>query len=151
MFLASVSRIRPISASQAADKCKPLHIVLGLYQALAERNLEGLSAVIDPAIVVQQSEALPWGGVYRELEGFHRFFGTVLQYLDSTVAIERLIEAGNQVAVVGRTRGMVRANGRAFDVPLVHLYELRDHRIVRSTILIDTPAMLEVLDADGRS
>lgn len=121
-------------------------VVQGLYQALAERNLGALSAATDPAIEIHQSEALPWGGTYRGRDGFHRFFGAVLHHLDSTVVIERLIEAGNQVAVVGHARGTVRANGCTFDVPLVHLYELRGHRVVRAAILIDTPAMLQALN-----
>lgn len=45
----------------------------------------------------------------------------------------------------GRTRGTVRANGASFDIPEVHVRELRDGKVVRYQSFIDTPAMLEAL------
>ena len=117
------------------------------YAALAARDTEGMLALLDPAVRVRQSDALPWGGTYDGREGFLRFFAGVHQHLDSAVTIERIVEAGDQVAVVGRTRGTVRANGAAFDLALVHVYDLRGGRIVGADLLIDTPAMLDRLEA----
>jgi ketosteroid isomerase-like protein len=45
----------------------------------------------------------------------------------------------------GRTRGTVVANGAAFDVPEVHVWERRAGKVVRFEAYIDTPAMLEAL------
>jgi ketosteroid isomerase-like protein len=39
----------------------------------------------------------------------------------------------------------VRANGAPFDVPEAHVWELRDGKVVRFTVYIDTPAMLAAL------
>lgn len=134
----------PIAADRAPTNAD---VVRRAYAALAAGDVAALLAVNDPAVRVTQTDALPWGGTFDGPEGFARFFAGVRAHLDSAVTVERMIEAGDQVAVVGRTRGTVRANGAAFDVPLVHLYTLRERRIVRAEILIDTPAMLERLGA----
>lgn len=39
----------------------------------------------------------------------------------------------------------MRANGASFDIPEVHVWELRDGKVVRYHVYIDTPAMLEAL------
>jgi uncharacterized protein len=40
----------------------------------------------------------------------------------------------------------VLENGASFDIPEVHVWELRDGKIVRFQVYIDTPAMLDVLN-----
>ena len=39
----------------------------------------------------------------------------------------------------------MRANGASFDIPEVHVWELRDGKVVRYQVYIDTPAMLDAL------
>jgi ketosteroid isomerase-like protein len=40
----------------------------------------------------------------------------------------------------------VVANGAPFDIPEVHVWELRDGKVVGFRAYIDTPAMLEALN-----
>ena len=54
-------------------------------------------------------------------------------------------ELKKDVVQTGRTRGTVRANGASFDIPEVHVWELRDGKVVRYQVYIDTPAMLDAL------
>lgn len=42
-------------------------------------------------------------------------------------------------------RGKALANGASFDIPEVHVWELRDGKVVRYRVYIDTPAMLDAL------
>jgi ketosteroid isomerase-like protein len=69
----------------------------------------------------------------------------VLGAIDSTVTIERFIDAGDHVAAVGRTRGRTRARGASFDLAVVHVWTVRNDRIARLEVYIDTPAMREAL------
>jgi ketosteroid isomerase-like protein len=39
----------------------------------------------------------------------------------------------------------VLAKGASFDIPEVHIWELRDGKVVRYQVYINTPAMLEAL------
>ena len=45
----------------------------------------------------------------------------------------------------GRTRGTVRANGAAFDVGEVHIWTVRDGKVVAAHFAIDTEAMLDAI------
>jgi SnoaL-like domain len=73
------------------------------------------------------------------------FFLTLVEHIESEVTTESLFAAGDHVVQTGRTRGTVRANGASFDIPEVHVWELRDGKIVQYQSYIDTPAMLEAL------
>ena len=64
---------------------------------------------LHPDVEIRQTELVPWGGHYRGHEGAREFFGRVLGAIDSTVTVERFIDAGDHVAAVGRTRGRTRA------------------------------------------
>jgi uncharacterized protein len=73
------------------------------------------------------------------------FFLTLVEHVESRVTIESLFAAGDHVVQTGRTRGTVKANGANFDIPEAHVWELRDGKVVRYQVHIDTPAMLEAL------
>src|SRR3546814_9621077 len=57
-------------------------------------------------------------------------------------SVERMIDAGDRVVVVGRTHGTVNANGAPFDIPVVHVWTLHEGRAAAFEAYIDTPAML---------
>jgi ketosteroid isomerase-like protein len=61
------------------------------------------------------------------------------------VAIERLIDGSDRVAVIGGTYGATKSIGRRFDVPLVHLWEFKDGLAVRLEVVVDVPTMLAAL------
>ena len=88
--------------------------------------------------------------VVREIyDAFARRNGAAIDRLrnaiDSAVTVERFIAAGEQVAVVGRTRGHTRSGAVPFDVAIVHVWTTRDARISRFEAYVDTPAMLAAL------
>ena len=94
-----------------------------------------------------QTELLPWGGRFRGHDGVREFFERLRNAIDSAVTVERFIEAGDHVAVTGRTRGHTRSGGTAFDVAIVHVWTVRDGRVSRFEAYIETPAMLAALAA----
>ena len=59
------------------------------------------------------------------------FFLTLVEHIESQVTTESLFAAGDHVVQTGRTRGTVKANGASFDIPEVHVWELRDGKVVR--------------------
>ena len=63
-------------------------------------------------------------------------------HLDSTPVTERLFADGaGRVVQVGRTRGTVRADSAAFDVPEVHVWSVAGGRVQRFAAHLDTPAL----------
>jgi uncharacterized protein len=124
----------------------PTRIVEALYEGFRRGNLPAIFGLLSPDVEIVQSDQLPWGGCYRGHEGARRFFGQLGSCINSTLAIDRLIDSGDHVAATGWTEGMVNATGAAYRVPIVHLWQIRDGRITRGQLFIDHPKMLKALE-----
>jgi len=123
-----------------------IEVVQRVYDAMKERNANAMQELFADDIHVWQSPLLPWGGDYEGRDGAFTFFLTLVEHIRSQVTTESLFSAGEHVVQTGRTRGTVVANGASFDVPEVHVWEVRDGKVAAFRAYIDTPAMLEALD-----
>jgi ketosteroid isomerase-like protein len=124
-----------------------LAIVRRWYDALAARDADTVRDLFAEDGEVWQTPELPWGGSYQGHDGLLTFFLTLVGTITSAVTEEGLFAAGDHVVQRGRTAGTVNANGAEFDVPEVHVFELRDGKVVKFTAYIDTPLMLAALNA----
>lgn len=122
-----------------------IDIVTRFYAAMQAGDVGAILKIADEHIVVEQSDRLPWGGRYEGRQAFARFGATVRQHLTSQVTIDRYVAAGSRVGAVGSTRGETVRLKRAFNIPLVHLFNLEDGRICRLEIMVDVPMMLAAL------
>jgi ketosteroid isomerase-like protein len=116
-----------------------------VYDAMKSRDANVMQELFADDIAVRQSRELPWGGEYVGRDGAFTFFLKLVEHIDSQVTTEALFAAGDHVVQAGRTRGTVRANGASFDVAEVHVWQLRDGKVVGFQAYIDTPAMLDAL------
>jgi ketosteroid isomerase-like protein len=116
-----------------------------VYDAMTTRDARALQDSFAPDVKISQSPEVPWGGEYEGLDGAFTFFLKLVEHIESQVTTESMFAAGDNVVQTGRTRGRVLANGATFDVPEVHIWQLRDTKVVRFEVYIDTPAMLEAL------
>jgi uncharacterized protein len=125
-----------------------LATVRRVYEAMQARDVDRiLGELFSPDITIWQTPDLPWGGTHHRHDGAIKFFVTLVEHIQSQVTTEYLYPAGDHVVQIGRTRGTVVANGASFDISEVHLWELRDEKVVRFEVYIDTPAMLEALSS----
>jgi ketosteroid isomerase-like protein len=122
-----------------------IEVIRQIYEAFARQDLEGLLTLVDLDCVVTQDPSLPWGGRHIGHDGVTAFALALIGSSDSAVLVESLFEADGQVIQFGRSKGTVRTNGNAFDVPEVHIWTLRDGKVVAAHFAIDTPAMLAAL------
>jgi len=120
-------------------------IVEQAYDALRRRDVAAAFALFAPDVELYQSEEIPWGGSYKGHEEAAVFFGKLIQTITSTVTLERCIDAGDHVVALGRTRGTVNDGGQSFDVPIAHVWTLRDGLVVRVRFYIDNPMMRAAL------
>jgi ketosteroid isomerase-like protein len=114
---------------------------------MAARDFDRLFELIDPTFVVTQDPALPWGGRHAGHDGLATFALAPTGAIDSAVTTEALFMADGEVIQCGRTRGTVRANGAAFDLPEVHRWTVQNGQAVTAHFAIDTAAMLDALAA----
>ena len=122
-------------------------LVKSLYEAVGRQDRAAIFAVVDPGILIRQTELLPWGGQYQGIEGLQAFFGKLFANVESQLATEQFLDAGNDVVMIGRTSGRTKANGMHFDITAIHVWAVREGKIVGFYPYIDTPEMLKVLAA----
>ena len=111
------------------------------YEAFARGDLDAVVADMADDIVWEQAQGLPHGGTYHGLEAVRR---NVFEPLDAewwdefAAEPEELLDAGDDVVVLGRYRGVARGSGRVLDVPFAHVWTLRDGKAVRFRQFLDT-------------
>lgn len=129
----------------AAPPRANVEVVRAIYAAFHRRDVAGALALCAPDLVIEQSTEIPWGGRFEGHDGALRFFAGLGRALASAVTLERFVDAGDHVVAIGRTRGTLTGNGHAFDVPIAHVWQLRDGRAVHARFMIDNPTMLAAL------
>ena len=134
--------------TSAANHPCPLDVVRAVYRAYAGRDLAAIQALYHPDCEIYQSDLLPWGGEYRGHAGLQQFFARLTVTINTEIVDEQLFEAGDRVVSIGRTRGTALATGRQFELPAVHIYTVREGKIVRYEAYVDTPAMLSSCTSD---
>ena len=117
-----------------------------IYGAFETRDFSTFFSLLSPAIHITQCPEIPWGGVFHGFEGAKMFFGKVTAYLEDHVAIERIIDGSDRIAVIGRGHGTIKATGRNFDVPIMHLWRFQDGLANRLEIVLDVPTMQAALE-----
>jgi ketosteroid isomerase-like protein len=116
-----------------------------LYNAQQKRDLRSILMLMSPDIEIIQSDELPWGGHYTGHDGVKKFLTTLTEHIESQVQVERMIDAGNKIAVVGRTIGKTRKTKLEFDVPVVHIWTMCEGQVTRFEPYIDNATMLAAL------
>jgi ketosteroid isomerase-like protein len=122
-----------------------LETVRQVYEAFNARNMDVIQRFFAEDVEVFQTPEVPWGGKYRGHRGLYSFLLKIVEHVNTQVVPESRFAAGDHVVQTGRLQGTVHANGASFDVPAVHVWELRDGLVVRYESYIDTPALLEAL------
>ena len=116
-----------------------------LYRAFEKRDVLSVAQLMSPEVEIRQSEELPWGGEYKGHGGLQKFAKKLLDHVDSRVIIEQYIDAGQSVVAIGHTVGKTHSNHVEFDVPVVHVWTLKEGRVVRFEPYIDNATMLAAL------
>lgn len=122
-----------------------IKIMEQVYEAYANRDVEGLLGPLHEDFEISASTPLPWGGSFKGTDGMMEFIKRISSHVESIVDLDELVEAGDHVIAIGRSSGTVIATGEPYAVRLVDVCELRDGKILSIHIYLDTPAMLQAL------
>ena len=129
----------------------PIEIVQEAYGAFGRGDLPKIFSLLSPEIEIAQSEELPWGGIFQGHDGAKQFVAKLTSHIASTVDIERIINSGDHVSVVGWTQGTVKSTGASFRVPFVHIWQVREGLVTRIQFFIDNPTIRPALSPSGRT
>jgi ketosteroid isomerase-like protein len=125
-----------------------LDIVKRSYDAFARDDLVGVMGEMHPEIEWHQAQGLPHGGIYRGLDEVKR---NIFDPLDEewwdefTADPDEFLDAGSQVIVVGRYRGVAKATRKHLDVPFVHIWTLEGEKAIRFRQYLDTAGWVGAL------
>lgn len=143
-YLLPDATIAPNRAAHARVR-ENVHVVQRAYDAFARRELRTILSLLHEDVEIRQSTEVPWGGAYAGHAEAAAFFGRLVHHVTSVVSVERYIDAGDHVVAIGRTRGTANATGKAFDVPISHVWTLQDGLVTKIEYFIDGPTMLAAL------
>jgi uncharacterized protein len=121
-------------------------VIRSAWEAFGRQDLDGATADIEGSGEVIVPGTLPWGGTYRGPEGFKEMIGRFTDQLeDFRPSPEAFLEADNDHVIVpvdiqGRTKVGKDLSGRA-----LWLYRLRDGKIVRAELFVDTANTLDAI------
>ena len=116
-------------------------IVERSYEAFARDDMDAVLADMHADIEWHQAQGLPHGGLYRGLDEVRRNVFDPLDrdwWKEFVVEPDELIEADDQVVVIGRYRGVAKDTGKRLDVPFVHVWTFRGGLAVRFRQFLDT-------------
>ena len=137
----ATSTAKPTEQNMSTEN---IDLVNRIYKAFENRDTPTFFSLLSHEIHVRQCSQVPWGGVFEGIDEAKVFFGKVNTYLDSHVAMERIINGGDRIAVIGRAHGTIKDTG-PFDVPIMHLWAFKDELAGRLEIVPDVPGMQAAL------
>lgn len=124
-----------------------------LFEAVEHRSREGVVAIYDQNIVINEAPSLPYGGEFLGHEGALRhgqgFRAAWDRYQPSkTRGLEpRFIAQGDHVAVLWRHRAENHETGERLDLPAAGFYRFLDGKVVDSRMFhFDIAALLRFLN-----
>jgi ketosteroid isomerase-like protein len=126
-----------------------VEFVKGVYGAFGRGDVPGVLGAFAEDIEWFEAEGMPYGGLHRGPEAVaQNVFGPITEDVEGfAVTPEELIGSGATVAAVVRYTGTGKATGKALDVPVVHLWDIRDGKLARFRQFIDTVKFAEVVPA----
>jgi ketosteroid isomerase-like protein len=126
-----------------------VEFVSGVYGAFARGDVPAVLGAFADDIEWFEAEGMPYGGLHRGPDAVaQNVFGPISEDVEGfAVTPEELIGSGATVAAVVRYTGTGKATGKALDVPVVHVWDIRDGKIARFRQFIDTVKYAEVVPA----
>jgi uncharacterized protein len=140
-----------MSTEETAMTTENVEVVRRLFRAVEARDIEPMYEIYAPDVIVREAQSLPYGGEYRGHAGILDHGRGYVETWDHLQDDEdrqldaEFIDAGDRVVVCWRQRAH-GLDGTSLDLPAISIYELRDLRVVESTMHhLDTAALLAFL------
>lgn len=127
------------------NQMNSLEIINKAYIYLGEKDISNYFSLMSPNVEFYQTEELPWGGHYSGFDEIKVFFAKIFPLIDSSVEIFHYIHAGEQTVAIGKTSGVAKLTRKSFSCNLAHIWTVKEEKIVRLEVYIDTDAMKTAL------
>ncbi|WP_374580501.1 nuclear transport factor 2 family protein [Pseudoduganella sp.] len=118
------------------------------YQLFASGDLKALldRYVDDAELINPESDYLPISGSYRGKQEIAAYFVTLNEALQCLqLEPKTMVAEGDTVVVTGDSRWLARSTGIRYDNPFVHVFKVRDGKVVSQRAYFDTSKMEHAL------
>jgi ketosteroid isomerase-like protein len=128
-----------------------VEVVRGVYDAFARGDVGAVLGAMSDDVEWFEAEGMPYGGVYRGPNAVAEnvFVPITTDIQDFAVTPEEFFASGDTVATVTRYSGTGKATGKRLDLPVVHVWDVRDGKVVRFRQYADTVKFGEVVPAEA--
>jgi len=97
---------------------------------------------VDPEVEVEVPPTLPGGGSFTGQRALLEFLDAMEEEFEGQeVDLEKFVDAGGEIVVLGRWRALARASGVSLDLPIAMRWAFRGELVVRYQSYIDTAAI----------
>jgi hypothetical protein len=121
-------------------------VVRGFYEAVARGDASAVLDLLDPQVELTAPTSVPWGGTFKGREGAGEMFAMLAeQPMEFRREPQDYLDLGERVVVTLRVFGRPKAGGTEFEVPEVHVWTVRQGRIIRLEAYFDTALVLSAL------
>lgn len=120
-----------------------VRLIRDLYDAFSRGDIPAVLNLLDPEadLAFEAPATIPWAGNRHGREGWAKFFQTIGENADEiTLQMEPFAAQGDNVVTVGRYQARVKLTGKRIDSPLVHLWTMRNGKVVKCQELTNTAA-----------
>jgi ketosteroid isomerase-like protein len=126
-----------------------VEVVKGVYAAFARGDVPAVLGAFAEDIEWYEAEGMPYGGLHHGGDAVaQKVFGPIAEDIDGfTVVPEEFVGSGDTVAAVVRYTGTGKGTGKVLDLPVVHIWDIRDGKLARFRQFVDTVKFAEVLPA----
>jgi ketosteroid isomerase-like protein len=132
-----------ISQGKGVPQMTPLHeanhaVKVRFVDALFANDWETMAGLVHPDFELREPDALPYGGIYRGIEGFQKCWELIPQSSHKTEHLDTLrtffSEDPESIIVELDFRGSRRDTGEKFGSKVMEQFDFRDGLIVAITI-----------------
>jgi ketosteroid isomerase-like protein len=124
-------------------------IVKGVYAAFGAGDVPKVLASMDPQIQWTQTAGYKLGGVHRSPQAvLENVFAKIpVEFASFSVDVERLVDAGNVIAMQGHYVAKGKATGKSVRAAVAHVIELSGGKIVRFDQYVDSATINPLIGA----
>lgn len=115
-------------------------IIQAHYAASDRQDIAGMMADVSPEVRWTEMAGFPcagtWVGPQQVIENVFAVLGNAWEGYN--FKLERLVDGGDQIVGIGDYQGTYRATGKAMHARVVHVWQLKDSKVVAFEQFTDT-------------
>jgi uncharacterized protein len=127
-----------------------LEVVKRIYEAFSQGDVPTFLSLLEADVEWVEPEGVPLEGTYI---GPHAVLNDVLIPLTSTwdgftVTPETLLDAGDNITVLGSITGTYKVTGKRLQTPYIAVWTLRNGKVMKYQSFVNTLAFVEATKGD---